>query len=182
MDIVALGRKDLSPETRIAGTAEYLSRYVYRLVFDDNYTQAISSQVSSDVALTHARNGLVPSVALDRFETFAGTANGDEVKILHLPKLRYDVLDRPLSSWGASWGLGSSLDYLSRSEPIFRQERGPLRPLSAYHDSHSCGRMELSGRGVAARHHIQHKPDPDLQDLDHGIPTHQPSAAQSQRS
>ncbi len=119
VDVVAAGRKDLSPETRIAGAVEYLSSYVYRLVFDDNYAQATSSQVASDLGLIHAHNGLIPSISLDRFQTFASTANGDEAKILHLPMLRYDVIDRPLGSSPLEWGLGSSLSYLNRSEPDF---------------------------------------------------------------
>ncbi len=119
VDVSIEGRKDFSPSTRVAGAMEYLSSYVYRLVFDDNYSQAISSQVASDVAFTHNRNGVVPSVWLDRFESFASTTNGDEVKILRLPLLRYDVLDRPLGASPLYWGLGSSLGYLNRSQPYF---------------------------------------------------------------
>jgi LPS-assembly protein len=119
VDVVAEGRKDLSPQTRFAGTVEYLSSYVYRLVFNDNYSQATSSEVTSDVGFIHEHNGRIPSVSLDRFQTFASTANGDEAKILHLPSVRYDVLDRPLGSSPLEWGLGSSLSYLNRSEPDF---------------------------------------------------------------
>jgi LPS-assembly protein len=119
VDVTLLGRKDLSPQTRISGAAEYLSSYVYRLVFDDNYSQAISSEVASDVVFTHNRNGLLPSVWLDRFQSFANTSNGNEVKILRLPLVRYDVLDRPLGSSPIYWGLGSSIGYLNRSEPFF---------------------------------------------------------------
>ncbi len=119
VDVVALGRKDLSAETRIAGNVEYLSSYVYRLVFNDNYTQAVSSEVASTLSLTNAHKGFVPSVSLERFQTFASSTNGDEARIIHLPNLRYDVLDRPLGSTPLHWSLGSSLDYLSRSEPAF---------------------------------------------------------------
>jgi len=119
VDVSAAGRKDLSPQTRVAGTVEYLSSYVYRLIFDDNYTQATSSQVASDLGLIHNHNGFMPSISLDRFQTFASTANGDEAKILHLPTLRYDVLDRPLGSSPLMWSLSSSLSYLNRSEPDF---------------------------------------------------------------
>jgi LPS-assembly protein len=118
-DVVAEGRKNFSPYTRVGGTAEYLSSYTYRLVFNDNYSQATSSQVSSDVAMTRAHNGIVPSFALDRFQTFASTTNGDEVRILHLPYFHFGVLDRPLGDSHMYWGLGSSLAYLSRSEPDF---------------------------------------------------------------
>lgn len=119
VDVALMGRKDLSSSTRVAGAVEYLSSYVYRLVFNDNYSQATSSEVASDVVLTHNHDGVVPTAWLDRFQSFAGTANGDEVKILRLPLLRYDVLDRPLGDSPLYWGLGSSLGYLNRSEPFF---------------------------------------------------------------
>jgi LPS-assembly protein len=119
VDLSAQGRKDLSPQTRLAGNIEYLSSYVYRLVFNDNYSQAISSEVASDVSLTHQHNGFIPSVALDRFQTFASSTKGDEARILRLPSLRYDVLSQPLGASPLYWSFGSSLAYLSRSEPGF---------------------------------------------------------------
>ena len=119
VDISTFGSKDFSDYTRLGGTAEYLSSYVYRLVFDDNYAQATSSQVKSNIALVHARNGFVPSASFERFQTFASTASGNEVRILHLPDLRYDILDRPLNDSHVYWGLGSSVSYMSRSEPNF---------------------------------------------------------------
>ncbi|HEV2134935.1 MAG TPA: LPS assembly protein LptD [Terracidiphilus sp.] len=119
VDVSANGRKDLSDNTRIAGAAEYLSSYVYRLIFNDNYSQATSSQVASVVALTHEHNGIIPSGSLQRFQTFASTAKGDEAKILHLPSIRYDVLARPLGRSPFYWWFGSSAGYLNRSEPNF---------------------------------------------------------------
>jgi len=119
VDLAAYGRKDFTANTYATANAEYLSSYIFRLVFNDNYSQAVSSQVASDVSLTHARNGLVPSLSLDRFQTFAGSVEGDEARILHLPSVRYDVLDRPLFSSPLYWGFGSSIAHLGRSEPDF---------------------------------------------------------------
>ncbi|MGA2219826.1 MAG: LPS assembly protein LptD, partial [Terracidiphilus sp.] len=119
VDVVALGRKDITPQTYVAGIVEFLSSYAYRLVFDDNYSQAVSSQVASAVAFTHQHNGFIPSVSLERFQTFASAVEGDEARIIHLPNLHYDVLDRPLSASPLYWGLTSSISYISRSEPQF---------------------------------------------------------------
>jgi LPS-assembly protein len=119
VDIGAIGRKDITSQTNVVGMVEYLSSYVYRLVFDDNYSQAVSSQISSVVAVTHQHNGFIPSLSLERFQTFASATNGDEGRIIHLPNLHYDVLDRPLSVSPFYWGLSSSLSYISRSEPEF---------------------------------------------------------------
>ncbi len=119
VDIYADGRKDLSPETRLAGNAEYLSSYIYRLVFNDNYAQAVSSEVQSSVSLTHAHKGLVPSVSMERFQTFASPTSGNEARILHLPNLRFDAVDQPLGKSRLYWGMGSSLGYMGRSVPNF---------------------------------------------------------------
>lgn len=129
VDVDALGRQDFGANTYAVANAEYLSSYIFRLVFNDNYTQAVSSQVASNISVTHEHNGLVPSLSLDRFQTFASSIEGDEARILHLPSLRYDVLDRPLFSSPLYWGLGSSIAHLGRSEPDFH--------------AHNVGRFDL---------------------------------------
>jgi LPS-assembly protein len=118
-DIVAAGRYDLSDETHAAANVEFLSSYVYKLVFNDNYLQAVNSEVHSTVSLTRAHNGLVPSVYFERLQNFASSTEGDEVRILHLPSLRFDVLDEPLHASPFYWGLGSSVSYLGRAESGF---------------------------------------------------------------
>jgi len=118
-DILADGRIDITPATRAAANIEYLSSYVYKLVFNDNYQQAVSSQVHSTISLTHVHNGLVPSAYLERVQNFASSNEGDEVRILHLPTLRFDAIDEPLHASPFYWRLGSSLSYLGRSEYSF---------------------------------------------------------------
>jgi len=118
-DILAKGRYDLSPETHAAVNAEYLSSYTYKLVFNDNYLQAVNSEVHSTISLTRAHDGLVPSAYLERLQNFASSTEGDEVRILHLPSLRFDVLDEPLHTSPFYWRMGSSLSYLDRSESGF---------------------------------------------------------------
>ncbi len=172
VDINALGRKDLSAETRIAGNIEYLSSYIYRLVFNDIYSQAVSSQVSSNLALTHTHNGQVPSLSFDRFQSFASTTTGNEVRIIHLPSLRYDLIDRSLGATPFYAGLGSSLGYLNRSEPHFHARnvgRTDIYP----HLS-----LPLSGGGwslvpeVALRETLYSiSQSPDLTGAHNGVPT-----------
>lgn len=118
-DIVAEGRYDLTPETRAAMNTEYLSSYIYKLVFNDNYLQAVNSEVHSITSLTHTHNGLVPSAYLERLQNFASSTEGDEVRILHLPSLRFDVLNEPLHTSPLYWRMGSSVSYLGRSESGF---------------------------------------------------------------
>ena len=119
IDIAAFGRKDFTSNTRLAGNVEYLSSYVYRLVFNDSYSQAVNSQVVSVLGLTHERNGYIPSGYLGRLQTFANSTPGDEARILHLPTVRFDSMDRPLGTSPLYWGMGSSMSHLSRAEPDF---------------------------------------------------------------
>lgn len=130
-DVIALLRKDFSEKTRVAGDAEYLSSYSYRLVFNDNYRQAINSRVKSDLFWMRAQNGYVPSVEVGRLQAFASSADGNEVRILHLPGVHFDVEDQPLGTLTSPvyWGLESSISHLGRSEPGFH--------------AHNDGRIDL---------------------------------------
>jgi LPS-assembly protein len=131
-DILAFGRWDVTENTRVAGNVEYLSSYIYRLAFDENLAQATSSEVQSDLAVTINRRGFVPSASIDRFQSFTGTnpvsgapiVSVPEVRILHLPSVRFDVVDQPLPGTGKKlppvyWGFGSSIGDLDRAEPHF---------------------------------------------------------------
>ncbi len=170
-DISAVVRKDFSPETRIAGNAEYLSNYTYRLVFNDSYWQAINSQVKSELAWTHAHNGYVPSVEVARLQTFASPNEGnqaqqpnvkfDEVRLLHLPSVRFDVIDRPLESASSPvyWGMGSSLAHMSRSEPDFHAHNDGRIDLYPHHlRTPGRRRMEPRSRTRSARYLVLDKP------------------------
>ena len=172
VDVYALGRKDLTPETRLAGNIEYLSSYVYRLVFNDNYAQAVSSEVQSNISVTHAYRGFVPSVSLDRFQTFASSASGDEVRILHLPSLRFDAIDRPLGKSPLYWGMGASLAYMSRSEFTFHPRN--VGRFDFY--PHLSLPYERAGWSVVPEMALREtfytiKQMPDLTGANNGIPT-----------
>ncbi len=129
VDVVALGRQEITPSTHVAANVEYLSSYLYKLAFDDNYLQAVSSEVQSTLSLTHVHDAFIPSAYLGRLQTFASSTPGDEARILHLPSLRFDALDSPLGSTPFYWRLGSSIGRLSRAESGF--------------NAHNVGRIDI---------------------------------------
>ena len=177
VDVVAEGRKDFTPHLHGAGTMEYLSSYLYRLIFNDNFSQAISSEVASNVSLTHSRNGYVPSLSLERFETFASSRNGDEARILHLPNLRYDVIERPLGSSPLYWSFDSSLGYLGRSEPRFHARNlGRLDVYPQLSLPFQAGGWTFTPRVALRETSYTISQTPDLTDLRQGVPTisHEP--------
>jgi LPS-assembly protein len=86
--------------------------------------------------------------------------------------VRYDVLDRPLGDSPVYWGFGSSLDYLTRSEPRFHARN--VGRLDFYpHVSLPFGFGGWSVVPEAAFRDTSYTISqiPDLTDLRHGVPT-----------
>lgn len=128
-DTIVTGRHDLTPYTRAIVNAEYLSSYTYRQVFAENYTLAVASEVKSWAFLTHEKDGFASSLDAERYEKFASDISGDEIRILHLPRLEFDAVDHDLGRSGVLAGGEASFGFLSRSEPYYR--------------AHHVGRLDL---------------------------------------
>jgi LPS-assembly protein len=122
IDIVGDGRYDFDPDTRAVIDAEYLSSYIYRLTFEENYAIAINSEVKSQAFVTHADHDIWTSVRTNRYQSFQGSAvPGDEIRIIHLPEIDVDAADRQIGVSPFVWGVSGSAAALSRYEyPSFR--------------------------------------------------------------
>ena len=97
---------------------------------------------------------------------------GDEVRILHLPTLRFDVLDEPLHTSPVYWRLGSSVSYLGRSEYSYH-----VRNMGRF-DLYPHLSLPLVGGGwsivpeIALRHTFYTTSQiPDLTGVNGGTPT-----------
>ncbi len=119
-DIVVNGRRDFDPQTRAISSVEYLSSYVYRQAFEENYSAAINSEVKSNLFLTREHNGLAATGLVARYQNFRSDTVGDEIKVLHVPQLQLDALDQPVGKLPVLWGGQASATGLSRSEPGFQ--------------------------------------------------------------
>ncbi len=121
VDIVTDGRRDLGEYTRAVDDIEYLSSYVYRQAFEENFTSAINSEVHSSAYLIHERNGLAATGRFERYQNFESDSNGDVISILHTPNFHLDAIDQPLGRLpGLLWGGEATADGLQRSEPGFK--------------------------------------------------------------
>jgi LPS-assembly protein len=134
---VTLGlRRQLNPTTRLVGDGEYLSSYVYREVFTDNFNQAVSSDITSRVYLTHQDHGYDFTVSGDRYEGLkvipVKKQPGEEVKIFHAPSIDFTGLDRQIPGTPLLWNINASAAGLKRIQPNFVSsgiiERLDLRP------------------------------------------------------
>lgn len=128
-DTIVMGRRDFTPYLRMATHAEYLSSYVFRQVFAENFSLAVSSEVKSWAFVTHERNGFATGLEMQRYQNYASDAPGDEIRILHLPRLEFDAADHALGRSGILASGVASFGFLSRSEPGYR--------------SHNVGRTDL---------------------------------------
>ncbi len=118
-DAIVDGRHDFSAETRAVSGIEYLSSYVYRQAFAENFSVATSSEVKSAAFLQHEDRGLAESLFLGRYQSFQSDTPGDEIRILHLPSLQAEAVDHSIGGTPLLWGFASSADVLTRSEPLF---------------------------------------------------------------
>lgn len=135
-DVTTAFRYDFSPKTRLVGDAEYLSSYLYREAFTENFNQAVSSDIDSVVFVTHQTNGYALAARVDRYEGLkvvpTYNTQGQELKIFHAPAVDLTVLDRAIAESPLKWSLTSSVAGLKRVQPNFVSsgiiERFDLRP------------------------------------------------------
>ncbi|HEX4065917.1 MAG TPA: LPS assembly protein LptD [Acidobacteriaceae bacterium] len=122
VDVAADGRYDFTPRTRGVVDAEYLSSYVYRLVFEENYAVAIDSEIKSQMFATHEDRDTWASLRASRYQEFqSSTIAGDEVRILHMPEVDVEAAEHSIGGTRALWSLSGSAGALSRYDyPSFR--------------------------------------------------------------
>ncbi len=126
VDVAGDARFDFSPQTTGVVDAEYLSSYIYRLVFEEDYAIAINSEVKSQMFMTHEYRDSWTSLRFNRYQDYqSASVPGDEVRILHLPMIDVESADRrvggPMSTSPVWWGFSGSAGALSRYDfPHFR--------------------------------------------------------------
>ena len=120
-DVTAAFRYHFSPTIRAVGDAEYLSSYIYREAFTENFNQAVSTDILSTVFITHQKDGYSFDTRVDRYQgqKIAPTylTAGEEVRIFHAPSIDFTALDHHLFGTALIWSLTSSAAGLKRVQP-----------------------------------------------------------------
>jgi LPS-assembly protein len=135
-DITASFRRQFSPHVRGVGDSEYLSSYVYREAFTENFNQAVSTDITSILYLTDQKNGYSLDGRVDRYEgqkvVPTATTVGAEVKIYHAPSIDFTGVDHRIPGTPVLWSLTASAAGMKRVQPNFSTsgitERLDLRP------------------------------------------------------
>ena len=143
-DVVFAGRRDFTDKTRAAANVEYLSSYIYREAFTDNFNQAVTSDVVSTAFLSHHDRGFEVAGLADRYQGIKVIAQGtgatatpqQEVRLFHVPSLSFGSTDHRLSGSGLEWTFDATASGLKRTQPNFATggivERLDLHPQVAY--------------------------------------------------
>jgi LPS-assembly protein len=124
---------------RGVANVDYLSSFVFRIAFTDVYTQAIDSEVRSQIFLSNTTNGFHVNALAERYQNFevcvpppvpvAGTCSTitqtELVRILHTPSFFISGEERQLGNTPLYWSFESAAEGLQRREA---PENLPQRP------------------------------------------------------
>ncbi len=117
---------------RGVANVDYLSSFVFRLAFTDVYTQAIDSEVRSQIFLSNTTNGFHFNVLAERYQNFEVCPQGtgpnlcptltqtELVRILHTPSFFLSGEERQLGNTPLYWSFESAAEGLQRRQIGFR--------------------------------------------------------------
>jgi LPS-assembly protein len=129
---VRLEAEDTFGHFRGVTSIDYLSSFVFRLAFNDVFSQAVNSEVKSEAFLSNATRGFFYNASTQRYQNFESTTPGDVVTILHAPSFEASSVDHAIGHSPFFWSYDAAAEGLSRSEPSFRTAplvgRFDLRP------------------------------------------------------
>jgi len=113
---------------RSVANIDYLSSFLFRLAFNEVFTQAVNSEVKSQVFLSKPVDGFFLSGTVERYQNFFQTTvdgalsnppSFDSIRILHVPSFDASSVEHALGRSPFFWSFDASLAGLTRGEPGF---------------------------------------------------------------
>jgi len=118
-DVTLRGEGRFLRNFRAVANIDYLSSFVFRLAFSETFTQAVNSEVKSQVFLSNSTRGFSYNALVERYQDFESSQNGDVITILHAPSFALSGVDRRLAHTPFYWSVDAAIEGLARSEPGF---------------------------------------------------------------
>ncbi|MGA8764823.1 MAG: LPS assembly protein LptD [Candidatus Sulfotelmatobacter sp.] len=112
-----LNAEDTFGNFRAVANIDYLTSFLFRLAFNEVFSQAVYSEVKSQAFLSKSTDGFNLSGFVERYQNFLSTTPGDVITISHAPSLDFSSIDRPLWHTPFYWSVDASGTGLARSEP-----------------------------------------------------------------
>ncbi len=115
-EVHLLAEDDFSDHFRGSASVDYLSSFVFRLAFNDVFTQAVNSEVKSEAYLSGTSGGYFYNALTQRYQDFESTNAGDVISILHAPSFESSGVERQIGHTPFYWSYDAAGEGLSRKE------------------------------------------------------------------
>jgi LPS-assembly protein len=99
---------------------DYLSSFLFRLAFNEVFTQPVYSEVKSQGFLSQTTHGFSSNALIQRYQNFESVTPGDVITILHAPSFDFSGVDQRLGRSPFFWSFETAIGGLSRREPSFQ--------------------------------------------------------------
>jgi LPS-assembly protein len=130
---------------RAVTNIDYLSSFLFRLAFNEIFSQAVYSEVKSDAFLSKSTDGYSLNGYAERYQNFLSTTAGQVVTITHAPSLDFSGVDRPLWRTPLYWSFDASETGLARSEPPQCSSQGMAESCTPpFRTANLLGRFDLN--------------------------------------
>jgi LPS-assembly protein len=106
-------------DVRGVASIDYLSSFIFRLAFTENFSQAVDSEVKSAAFLTKNLQGYSFNGFLARYQNFQSKNNDDVITILHAPGVEFSSVDRKIFDTPLYWSYDVDAGGVRRSQPGF---------------------------------------------------------------
>jgi LPS-assembly protein len=130
---------------RAVANIDYLSSFLFRLAFNEVFSQAVYSEVKSQAFLSKSANGFNFNGFTERYQNFLSTTPGQVITILHAPSFDFSGVDRQVWRAPLYWSFDASTAGLSRSEPQQCSTVGSLQSCTPpFRTANLLGRFDLN--------------------------------------
>ena len=106
-------------DVRGVASIDYLSSFIFRLAFTENFSQAVDSEVKSAAFLTKNLQGFSFNGFVARYQNFQSSTNNNAITILHAPGIELSSVDRKFFGTPIYWSYDVDGGGLRRSQPGF---------------------------------------------------------------
>ncbi|HEY2499220.1 MAG TPA: LPS assembly protein LptD [Candidatus Angelobacter sp.] len=118
-DVKLNAENTFSNGVRGVASIDYLSSFIFRLAFTENFSQAVDSEVKSAAFLSKTLEGFSFNGFVSRYQNFQSKNNDDVITIQHAPGLEVSSVDRKLLGSPIYWSYDVDAEGLRRSQPKF---------------------------------------------------------------
>src|SRR5258706_2630245 len=121
-DIKLNAEAQLPHDIRAVASLNYLSSFVFRLAFAENFSQAVNSEVKSLAFLSKGHRNFFLNAMFGRYQNFQSATRGDLITIVHAQSIEANTTDHRFLNTPFYFRFDGAVEGLSRREPLFKTD------------------------------------------------------------